>query len=103
MQVECQVAVRRAQAFARLSAMLKTLCLVAKGSALPNSEGLPAEFSLTDRLTQVAVGLMSRCTNGTGHTVCLGTVSISGASRLVCNGGPYAIGKSLVDKSAAVT
>src|SRR4030095_10305509 len=31
--------------------MLKALCLVASGSSMPNSEGLPAEFSLTDRLT----------------------------------------------------
>jgi len=35
----------------RPSAMLKTLYLVASGSFLPNSEGLAAEFSLTDRLT----------------------------------------------------
>jgi len=49
--------------------MLKTLCLVANGSSLPTSEGLPVEFSLTERLTQVAVGLTNLDNRGPNRSL----------------------------------
>jgi len=61
----------------RLSAMLKTLCLVASRSSLPNSEGLAAEISLTDRLTasRCWVNVLVHHRDRTRLPVCLATVS----------------------------
>ena len=50
MQMECQVAVRKAQALAAFC-NAENAMLSSKRNSLPNSEGLAAEISLTGRLT----------------------------------------------------
>jgi len=90
MQAECQVALRRAQALAAFC-NAETLCLVASGSSLPNSEGLPAEFLLTDRLTagRCWVNVLVHHRDWTRLPVCLATVcsALISAPRLLKGGG----------------
>jgi len=70
MQVECQPAVLRAQAFAALG-NAENVMLSSKRGSLLNSEGLQAAFSLTNGLTASRCWVNSLYTIGTGHAACL--------------------------------